>query len=161
MKDFFLGVVIVVCFISMLGISVVGEENDSQLRSTTNMTIDPALLGVWNLTQMISLNGTSLANLTNVEVNTNFTETKEIFGKSGCNRYFGTYNVTRSNLSTGSGISISPLGSTMMYCADSMDIEEIFLKILENSKEYRIEDNYLSLSDKGGNVLVFRRSNET
>ena len=158
MRSISVGVLTIVILLFMVAVSATNEENGTLSGLNVSATVSPALLGVWNISQITAENGTSLADITGVDIFVNFTKKKEIFGKSGCNRFFGTYNVTAGNFSTGSDINVSSLGSTMMYCANNMETEQRFLKILESSKIFTIEDQKLSLSDAEGNSLHFTKS---
>ena len=160
MKPVSLGVITLVIFITLSGGCAAYEENGTPVESSLNTTIQPVLLGVWNCTGITAENGTPLVQVTNAEVTVNFTDSHQIFGKSGCNRYFGTYHLTGDTLSPGSGISVSSLGSTMMYCADTMEIEQTFLRILEKTIRYKVEEKTLFLTDNEGNVIQFIKSEE-
>jgi heat shock protein HslJ len=46
-------------------------------------------------------------------------------GRSGCNRYMGTWSAADG------GLSIGPLASTMMYCDGLMELEGAFLGALQ------------------------------
>ncbi len=158
MRSISIGVLTIVFLLNMVIVSATNEENETHPYLNASNTVNPALFGVWNVTQITAENGTPLADVTGADIFVNFTETNRIFGKSGCNRFFGTYNVTSGNLSTGYEINVSSLGSTMMYCVNNMETEQIFLKTLESAKIYTIEEQKLSLSDDEGNSLLFIRS---
>jgi len=68
-------------------------------------------------------------------------------GSAGCNNYNGPYKVS------GSQITIGPLASTMMACADPagvMDQEAQYLAALGTAATYQIENNVLELRTKDG-----------
>jgi heat shock protein HslJ len=68
-------------------------------------------------------------------------------GNSGCNTYSGAYTVT------GSQITIGPLASTRMACADPagiMEQETQFLAALQTAATYKIESTTLELRTKNG-----------
>ena len=62
-------------------------------------------------------------------------------GVGGCNNFFTTYTLSGKNLSFG------PVASTEMFCEGQMDTETAFFKAISNTKTYRINGNYLYLSD--------------
>ena len=72
-------------------------------------------------------------------------------GSAGCNRYFGRARAESGRLSVG------PLGSTMMACAqDVMDQEMLYLASLQAATSYAIEGSELRLGPSAGQVtLVF------
>ncbi|MFC2020304.1 META domain-containing protein [Chloroflexota bacterium] len=75
----------------------------------------------------------------------------QVAGSAGCNRYFGSYEVKGNKLS-----GLEPLGSTMMYCTESiMEQETQYLKALQAAESYQIKDGQLII-DYGQKVLVFR-----
>ena len=80
-------------------------------------------------------------------------EDGNVTGSSGCNRYFGSYQLNKTE------IKIGPIGSTLMFCADPdgvMTQETSYQLLLHNVTSYVISDNELTLSDSSGNPqLVF------
>ncbi len=81
-----------------------------------------------------------------------FSET-EISGSTGCNHYFGSYEVA------GSDLTIGQVGMTEMYCVDPegvMEQEQAFLAALMSVASYRMTENRLEmLNSTGGVVLEF------
>jgi len=76
---------------------------------------------------------------------------EQIGGSAGCNRYFGTYEAS------GTDISIGALGMTEMYCMDPegvMDQEQAFLAALASATRYRVSDSRLELLDSAGSVIL-------
>lgn len=61
-----------------------------------------------------------------------------IFGKAGCNRYFGKVSFDQQR------IFISGVGSTQMACTD-MEIESLYLKHLTAVNRYQLSGNNLQL----------------
>ena len=75
----------------------------------------------------------------------------EISGSTGCNHYFGAYEVS------GSEITIRDVASTEMACLDPegvMDQELAFLGTLPAIATYRVEGERLEFLDAGGTVLM-------
>lgn len=73
-------------------------------------------------------------------------EENRVSGHAGCNRFFGGYTLTDDNLSVGQ------LGATKMFCEDKMELEDNYLKALEQVKRYRIKGNTLQFL--GGDTII-------
>jgi len=72
-------------------------------------------------------------------------------GNSGCNSYNGSFTVT------GKQITIGPLASTRMACADPagvMEQESLYLAALGSAATYQIKDTGLELRTKDGALAV-------
>jgi heat shock protein HslJ len=105
----------------------------------------------WKLTSLASETG-----MNNTLPDTTITATFEngnVTGFSGCNRYFGNYQLNETQ------IKIGPIGSTLMYCTDPdgvMAQETSYHLLLLNVTSYAISNDMLTLSDSLGNPqLVF------
>jgi putative lipoprotein len=62
-------------------------------------------------------------------------------GTAGCNHYFGSYEVTGSNLSVP-----GPIGATEMSCGEDIDKQEReYLSTLQTARSYNIEDGGLTI----------------
>ena len=73
----------------------------------------------------------------------------EVTGTSGCNRFFGSYEVD------GNSISIGPLGSTLMACPPPlMDQEFGFMTSFQSAATYEISGDTLTMSNADGEVVV-------
>jgi heat shock protein HslJ len=83
-------------------------------------------------------------------INAVFDSDGSVTGSAGCNRYFGSYNVTGNSIVTGS------LGSTKMYCNGPgiMQQESSYLAALGRTAAYTISGNRLSLADANGTTLL-------
>jgi heat shock protein HslJ len=77
-------------------------------------------------------------------------EKHAIAGFAGCNQYFGTYT---SNKST---VSFQGIGSTRMFCQETMATEMKFLTALEQVESFKIEDDALLLLADDKIILEFR-----
>lgn len=120
---------------------------------------DSSLTGTWYLKLMSEQNGTAQVQMINPEMTVIFEGGANISGYSGCNNYMGQYTLTGTTDANGKGISIGPLASTMMYCADSATTETTYLQILQASSSYLVnEKTELSLMDPSGNALVYQRT---
>ena len=77
----------------------------------------------------------------------------EISGSTGCNHYFGAYEVS------GSKITIRDLASTEMACMDPegvMDQEQAFLAALRETASYSLDGDRLEFLDATGSArMVF------
>ncbi len=74
-----------------------------------------------------------------------------INGNAGCNTFFGTYNLAGDMLSIP-----GPIGLTRMMCEEPvMQIEQAFLKGLENAESYHINGNQLVISTITGSLLFY------
>jgi len=71
-----------------------------------------------------------------------------ITGVSGCNSFFGQYQIDKTTLA------LSGLGSTKMLCRD-MRVEDAFLSLLANVTEFSIEGSTLTLFDAEGAAATF------
>ncbi len=110
----------------------------------------------WTLTSFVTEGGT-----TNVLPNTTITITfsgGNATGSAGCNGYFAHYELSGHN------ITITSLGSTLMYCTNPgvMTQETTYVQLLQNIAAYAISADTLSLVNGAGQVqLVFRAVNAT
>jgi heat shock protein HslJ len=73
----------------------------------------------------------------------------------GCNNYNGGYNLTGQTTEFGKTITIGPLASTAMYCADTADLESKYLASLQQTKTYSITNNKMLLRGAGLNELSY------
>lgn len=85
-------------------------------------------------------------------------EDGQLSGNGGCNQYSGGYELE------GESISIGPLISTQMFCAEpegTMDQETLYLAALEAATTYEIKDDRLDFyDDKGSRQLTFVAAKE-
>lgn len=76
-----------------------------------------------------------------------FEEGGRLSGHGGCNRFFGSYEIT------GDRIVIGPLGATRMACPGPvMDLEMMFLNALETARGFARDRTRLVLTDTQGNT---------
>ena len=73
-------------------------------------------------------------------------------GRSGCNRYMGTWSVVDGR------IQIGPLASTMMYCDGLMELERTFLDAIQSVTAASEEGDHLVLRAGGDPVAEFART---
>lgn len=75
-------------------------------------------------------------------------EDKKLVGNSGCNNFFGQYEINDDVLS------ISNLGSTKKMC-QNMTIEDAFLQYMPNVQRFEVSGSVLSLYNENGRFATF------
>jgi heat shock protein HslJ len=141
-----------VLLISMLLLSTAAAAGcTSNVTPSPNATATTTLLALqlerptWILTSLAT--ETSMNNtLPNTTITAKF-EDGNVTGSSGCNRYFGSYQLNKTQ------IKIGPIGSTLMFCADPdgvMTQETSYHLLLLNVTSYAISNNELTLSNSQG-----------
>lgn len=81
-----------------------------------------------------------------------FGDDAKIAGHAGCNRFFGTYESTDSELK------ITTEGTTRMACPESiMDQEQAFLKTLNEVDSYQVDEEGVLTLSSGDSVVVTAR----
>lgn len=75
-------------------------------------------------------------------------------GFSGCNRFFGTY------LARGEVFVFNKIAGTRMVCVKGSSLERAFLKAIEITEAYRIQDGLLELRNRNGQVLALLKSED-
>src|SRR5674476_80615 len=112
---------------------------------------------MWILTSLATETG-MINTLPNTTITATFDDAN-VTGSSGCNRYFGSYQLNKTE------IKIGQIGSTLMFCVDPdgvMTQETTYLLLLTNVTSYAISNNELTLSDSLGNPqLVFEAALNT
>ena len=71
-----------------------------------------------------------------------------VSGSDGCNRIIGSFQLKANKLK------FSKMASTMMACPASMETAQRYHATLEQVQFWRIQGQYLELSDKDGNLLA-------
>jgi heat shock protein HslJ len=113
----------------------------------TGASAAASLVGpTWSLTK---IGGKSV--LEGTTLTAAFSSEELVTGNAGCNSYFGRARVEAGRLSVG------PLGSTRMACADGvMEQEMLYLASLEAATSYTIQGDELRLGPSAAQVtLVF------
>ncbi len=88
------------------------------------------------------------APVSGTELTTEFTAMRRVSGSAGCNRYTGTYKVSRSM------IRILPLATTRKACAEPIERQETaFLNTLSRARSFVIRGGTLTLRSAGGQGL--------
>jgi heat shock protein HslJ len=73
-----------------------------------------------------------------------FAEGGKVSGRGGCNRYFGTVEISGDKLKFGA------MGSTKMACPEAlMDQEDRFLAALQKAERYAMQGAYLLIYVNG------------
>jgi heat shock protein HslJ len=125
---------------------------------TTSIT-DPALVGTWYLKAMTGPGGANPVQTMNVQITATFTAQGAVGGSGGCNNYNGGYTLTGQVLPNGKGITIGPVVSTMMYCADKSNTEQTYLQILQGAVAYTVNTNgQLTITSNAGSLLVYEKA---
>jgi heat shock protein HslJ len=75
-------------------------------------------------------------------------EGDRLAGRSGCNRYMGTWQLVDGHLQIGQ------LASTMMWCDGLMEAERAFLEALQASVDVATGDGRLAFVDAEGSPLL-------
>ena len=108
---------------------------------------DLAVLGgtAWRATRF----GAELAEVASSDQEFTFeVQGDRLAGRSGCNRYMGTWAVEDGALRIG------PLATTMMYCDGLMELERSFLDALQAVHAMRRDAERLVLTDERGGALI-------
>ncbi|MCF1420647.1 META domain-containing protein [Mangrovimonas futianensis] len=76
-------------------------------------------------------------------------ENKMVSGFAGCNRFTGNYKTSDKKLNFG------PLATTKKLCpGEGMKVEDHFLKLLDQVKNYEFKNNTLYLKDEDNKTLI-------
>ncbi|MGZ5521061.1 MAG: META domain-containing protein [Halobacteriota archaeon] len=152
-----------VLLISMLLLSTAAAAGcTSSVKPSPNATstTSPALQlegTTWKLTSLATETGVNNT-LPNTTITAIFDD-GNVTGSSGCNRYFGSYQLNKTEINFGQ------VGSTLMFCPDPdgvMTQETTYLLLLKDVTSYAISNNGLTLSDSLGNPkLVFEAALNT
>jgi putative lipoprotein len=160
---------ILICSILFLGILMAGCTTTPAPVPTTTTTpvpstvvtvaataplTDPALTGNWNLDGGM-VGGGTMPVIPNVQITLKFNNDGTLSGFGGCNNYNGGYILTGQTTEFGKTITIGPLASTKIYCADTSDLESKYLANLQNTKTYSITNNKMILRSSDLNQLSY------
>jgi heat shock protein HslJ len=152
MKKSLLGVLISTLLLATA--AAAGCTSTPSPNATATSTTSPALQlegTTWTLTSLATETGMNNT-LPTTTITAQFDD-GNVTGSSGCNRYFGSYQVNKTE------IKIGQVGSTLMFCTDPdgiMTQESSYVLLLKNATSYAISINELTLSDSLGNPqLVF------
>lgn len=100
----------------------------------------------WKLVKMYGEDFSTLSS----PVTLQFSETDhKVSGFGGCNRFFGNYEQTDSVLK------LTGLGSTKMYCQETMAVEDKYFKALQEVQSHSLKQNTLYLLADNKVILEF------
>ena len=131
-------------------IEIAKDNNSTFISGCGNYITDSRLHDIWVLEQ---LNGQKVSlldftkELPNLEINSS---TNKFMGFAGCNRMNGTIFFERGLLRSTNTI------TTRMFCGEN-NKETEFLKTLQSTTTYKVENLRLTLTNQSGNELVFRK----
>lgn len=77
--------------------------------------------------------------------------TKKASGFAGCNQYFSSYTTQKTS------IIFSGIGSTKMFCDQTMGLENKFLEALGKSTDFKVEGTSLKLLQGDLVLLEFQK----
>lgn len=125
-------------------IVTVMEKKDA----TDAIVIDDLMDKEWKL-ETLKIQGQSYAQADQPPTMT-FTEEGRITGFAGCNRYFGSYTID------GRTIACHGIGTTKMFCDDTMGLEDNFLKVISLPMRALFSNGKLILNADQGAQMIFR-----
>ena len=115
--------------------------------------------GTWYLQSILLQGATAPLDVSQFRITATFDNLGQVSGNSGCNNYEGPYSVTGQATSSGSGIRIGPLSTTLMFCPDTSDTETMYMQILGSAVSYALfPGQTMSITDNLGNSLVYSSS---
>jgi heat shock protein HslJ len=123
--------------------------------ATTAPLTDPALTGTWNLKG--GMGGGTIPLMPTVPITITFNSDGTLSGFGGCNNYNANYVLTGQTTEFGKTISIGPIASTKMYCADTSNQETSYLNMLQNMKTYSINVNTMLTRSTAADQLSYER----
>lgn len=142
MKNFLIGGVLLSAVVLLACQPFAGSEASGATDKTSPAATH--LVGIWMIEQIGERDV-----IDDNRLRIQFTDTGKINGHSSCNRFFGEYVHTESELD------IKPLGSTRMMCLPTlMEQEQRLLEQLQGARQAQIEGDYLILKDEDGAVAI-------
>ena len=126
-----------------------GRRSTSEAEAGANVTNDgtPLRSTYWKLTAL----GSGPVNVADSQREPHIilqADSKQVNGSGGCNRMFGSYELS------GETLTFSGIGSTKMACPDVMDVEASFLPALQRVARWRISGQQLELLDSTGALVA-------
>jgi putative lipoprotein len=121
---------------------------------------DPALIGTWTYKGAMMATGSGqipvIANTNSITLT--FKNDGTLTGFSGCNNFNGGYTLSGKTTEFGKEITIGPLASTKMYCADTADFETSYLNNLQKTQTYTIPNNTMMLRTSYASQLSYAKA---
>ncbi|WP_010420820.1 copper resistance protein NlpE N-terminal domain-containing protein [Anaerophaga thermohalophila] len=104
---------------------------------------------IWQLEELIMLPDEKVKTVEKEKIFLEFSsEEKKISGFAGCNNFFGKYEIPEEGK-----ITLSLLGSTKKFCSETMEIETLFMDMLNNCKHYTLSQDTLVLLNQNKEQL--------
>lgn len=100
----------------------------------------------WTLSSAVNADSTSALTVPR-GVTIHFSDSTMVFGRGGCNGFFGPYETK------GNTVKIGQLGSTMMWCMN-MAFESAYFKMLEKIDRFEVTEKELKLMDAEGKITL-------
>jgi heat shock protein HslJ len=122
---------------------------------------DPALTGTWTYKGAMFASGSGkMPVISNTQsITLTFNNDGTFTGFSGCNNYNGGYTLsTQPPTNFGKIITLGPIASTKMYCADTAEFEDTYLKVLQQTVTYSIPEKTMLLRTSYGDQLSYDKS---
>ncbi|MCX6699127.1 MAG: META domain-containing protein [Methanomicrobiales archaeon] len=125
--------------------------------ATTPVTpaVPVQLIRDWIVTTFGVQDGTAVTYPT-TQISLTFNPDGTLYGNGGCNNYNGPFTLTGQTLAKGSGITVGPLVTTQKVCPVYSAQENTYLQILRNAVAYVVDGNQLTITDRTGNVLIYK-----
>lgn len=120
------------------GLAACGGRNDLPLEGTT-----------WQLASMEGIPSEAIDRNTDAFTLVFDAEQQMVYGRTNCNRFFGSYRIEERELEFGD------LGMTRMACPE-MEYEDAFVRMLDEVEGYRIHGEELTLFDDERTLATFR-----
>ncbi|MCP4141409.1 MAG: META domain-containing protein [Chloroflexi bacterium] len=86
--------------------------------------------------------------LPNIDTTISFNADGNLNGNMGCNSFFGAFKISEDK------IEIGPVGSTEMYCEDTMDQEMAVLSLLNGTLTFENDGNTLTIFSEDGSLTL-------
>jgi putative lipoprotein len=128
--------------------------------TTAPPVTDSALIGTWTYKGAMMATGSGqipvIANTQSITLT--FNNDGTLSGFSGCNNFNGGYTLSGKTTEFGKEITIGPLASTKMYCAETADFETSYLNNLQHTLTYSIPNDTMMLRTSYGSQLSYNKA---
>jgi heat shock protein HslJ len=137
------------------------QENSLELADANGTTIltytaiPPELMTTWRIITFGTAEGQTWTPGTLTTITLRFNPDGTISGNAGCNDYTGKFQINGAD-----SLVMGTTGMTKMFCGIGgvMELEEAYVKMLQQMKHFSISDNKLLLSDSTGTMrMMFER----
>jgi heat shock protein HslJ len=137
MKLFFLHLFLLLSFTAVMADNSADQKSDVSITNT-----------YWKLLDIKGVSVTLCENLK--EPYFILKNDHKVAGFGGCNRFFGNYKVTPTQISLGA------MAMTRMMCKGTMELEQNFQKVLQEATHYKIHGENLQLFSNNQLLASFR-----